>query len=483
MNIAVNRREIMQSIWNDKVLIEDRQELIGSFDTDVLIIGAGMAGILTAYYLKDMGMNVAVVEKNSIAQGVTANTTAKITSQHGLIYDKLIKKHGINIAEKYGKANEEAIDAYEKLINDKHINCHFVRLPSYLYSNSDTDVLKSEVSAACNAGIKAEFTDRTELPFDIKGAVRFDNQAQFNPLEFIKDVANDITIYEKTKVIGVKRHTAYTDMGTITAKHIVFAAHYPFINVPGLFFLRQHQERSYVLALKNVPKLKGMYYGIDKDGLSFRSSEEFMLLGGGSHRTGKAEDSQVYKHLKLKADKYYPNAEEAAFWSAQDCITHDGIPFIGRYSYFRPYWYVATGFKKWGMTSSMIAAMVISDLICGRKNPYEEVFSPQRFCFKAAALNTLKDVGVSVKNLAKGYFHLPLKELKDLPEGQGTIVRIGIKRYGVYKDENRRLHKVSVKCPHLGCELQWNPNELSWDCPCHGSRLDYDGKILDGPAQ
>lgn len=473
----------MQSIWNNKECLGDRQELIGSLNTDVLIIGAGMAGILTAYYLNDRGLDVVVVEKNGIAQGVTGNTTAKITSQHGLIYDKLIEKQGKDIAEKYGKANEEAINAYEKIINDRNINCHFKRLSSYLYSTSDTSALKNEADAACSIGIKVEFTDKTELPFEVKGAVRFDNQAQFNPLEFIKGLADDITIYENTKVIGVKRHTAYTDMGTITAKHIVFCTHYPFINVPGLFFLRQHQERSYVLALKNVPELNGMYYGIDEDGLSFRSAKGCMLLGGGSHRTGQVVDSQVYSNLIIKAKEYYPKAEEITFWSAQDCVTHDNIPFIGRYSYLRPYWYVATGFKKWGMTSSMIAAMIISDIICGRSNPYVEVFTPQRIRLKASIVNTLKDIGVSIKNLSKGYFHLPLKELKDLPEGQAKIVRIGLKRYGVYKDENKKIHKISVKCPHLGCELQWNPNELSWDCPCHGSRLDYDGKILDGPAQ
>lgn len=473
----------MESIWNKEVCIGERKELIGSFDTDVLVIGAGMAGILIAHYLKCEGMDVAIVEKDGIAQGTTGNTTAKITSQHGLIYGRLIKKHGIDTAKMYARANEEAIDAYEKLIKEKGISCHFERLPSYLYSCHDADVLKDEAEAACSAGIKAEFTDRAELPFPIKGAVRFDNQAQFNPLEFVKGISAGITIFENTKVIGVKKHTVYTDMGTITAKHIVFAVHYPFVNVPGLYFMRQHQERSYVLALKNAPKLNGMYYGIDKDGLSFRSTEKYMLLGGGSHRTGEAGDGMAYRNLKMKAGEYYRDAEAVAFWSAQDCITHDGIPFIGRYSFIRPYWYVATGFKKWGMTSSMAAAVIIRDTITGKENPYAGIFSPQRFRFKAAAANTLADVCISAGNLAKGYLHLPLRKLKELPEGCGKIVRIGLKRYGVYKDGDKKLHKVPVKCPHMGCELSWNPDELSWDCPCHGSRLDYDGKILEGPAQ
>lgn len=482
-NISKGWQHVMDSIWNKEVKINEKQELIGSFDTEVLIIGAGMAGILTAYYLREKGVDAVVLEKDRIAGGITGNTTAKITSQHGLIYHKLINYHGMEAAKLYAMANEEAVDEYENLIKNRNINCHFERLSSYLYSTEGTDNLEKELKAAKDVGINAEFTTKSELPFDIKGAVRFKGQAQFNPLEFINGITDDINIYEKTKVIDVRKHTAYTDMGTIKAKNIVFATHYPFVNIPGFYFLRQHQERSYVLALENAGKLNSMYYGIDKDGLSFRNLGNIMLLGGGSHRTGEAESSLAYVRLKHKAKEYYPGSSEITEWSAQDCITHDRIPFIGRYSKLRPYWYVATGFKKWGMTSSMVAAGIISDLITGRENKYEKVFTPQRLCIKASGHELLKDVGVSVKGLAGGHFHMPLKEVKDLQEGQAKIVRLGLKRYGVYKDNLGRIHKISVKCPHLGCELKWNQNELSWDCPCHGSRLDYDGNILDGPAQ
>lgn len=186
--------------------------------------------------------------------------------------------------------------------------------------------------------------------------------------------------------------------------------------------------------------------------------------------------------LRTEAKKLYPKSREVAFWSAQDCMSHDKIPFIGRYSKLRPYWYVATGFKKWGMTGSMISAMVIRDFICGKENEYAGVFTPQRLCLRASSKNLLKDIGKSTKGLVKGSFHLPFSPIDKIPNGHGGIVRKGIKRYGVYKEENGNIHQISVKCPHMGCELQWNPDELSWDCPCHGSRFDYDGHLLDNPS-
>lgn len=240
----------------------------------------------------------------------------------------------------------------------------------------------------------------------------------------------------------------------IEADNIIFATHYPFLNVPGFYFLRQHQERSYVVALEGqeVPdKLSGIYYSVDQGGLSLRSASGKLLLGGGSHRTGKKVcycEMTGFFYLREQAKKYYPDAMETAYWAAQDCMPHDGISFIGRYSLFRPYWYVATGFHKWGMTSSMVSAMVISDMICGEQNPYEEVFTPQRLLIRAGIKNFCVDVGESVAGLTKGLFG-----------------------------------KKEMRCRHLGCHLTWNEEEQSWDCPCHGSRFDKEGKLIDNPAQ
>lgn len=473
----------MKSVWSKTVEIPERKALSGNLRTDVAVIGAGITGILTAYYLKQEGFNVAVLEADRIASGQTKNTTAKITSQHGMFYDTLIKKHGVENARIYARANEAAISAYERIIDENHIEAHFKRLPSYLYSIKDGEALKREAKAASSLGINAHFTMETELPFAIAGAVCFENQAQFHPLEFIKQISEKVTIYEKTRVLSVKKHVVYTDKGEVTAKYIVFATHYPFINLPGFYFMRQHQERSYVLALSGVEKFNGMYYGIDKNSFSFRMIDDILLFGGGAHRTGENKAGGVYAHLREEAEKYYPKYNEIAYWSAQDCISHDYIPFIGRFSILRPYWYVATGFKKWGMTTSMLSAMIISDQICGRENSYEKLFTPQRLYFIASAGDLAKDIGKSVKGLAKGHFHIPFVEMNELPIGKGCIVRRGFRRYGCYRDENGILHRISVRCPHMGCELEWNPDELSWDCPCHGSRYNYDGKLIDNPAQ
>lgn len=475
---------LTKSLWSRTTDISPREPLSGDITVKAAVIGAGMAGILTAYLLKKQGIQAVVLEADRIAGGQTKNTTAKITSQHGVIYQKLLKELGEHGARLYARANESAINAYGEIIEKENISCHFERLPACLYSTEKERIpqLKREAKAAAFLGISACFTELNDLPFETAGAVCFENQAQFHPLEFVKALSDNLTVYEKTRVLRVKKHEIYTDRGTVTAEHIVFASHYPFINFPGFYFTRLHQERSYVLGLSGSEKLHGMYYSADDDGLSLRWDKNTLLLGGGSHRTGKSRPDTGYEPLLKAAGKYYPDCKIIARWSAQDCMSHDEIPFIGQYSAFRPYWHVATGFKKWGMTSSMISAMIIKDRICGFENPYESLFHSQRFLFRASIKNLLTDLGESTKGLIMGTFHLPLTE-RMLPAGQAGILRIGLRRYACFKDKTGTLHKISARCPHLGCELQWNPSEQTWDCPCHGSRFDYDGKLLDNPAQ
>lgn len=473
----------MESIWEAEVNIEERESLQGDLETDVAVIGAGLAGVLTAYALQCQGKNVVVLEADRIGSGQTAGTTAKITAQHGLIYDKLIRRYGEEKASVYARANKAAIEAYEYIIKEKKIDCDFKRVPAYLYSTEDDRKLKKEAEAANRLGIRAHFTMETELPFQVKGAVCFENQAQFHPLLFLKAVAKELTVYEKTKVLSVRGHEVRTEKGTVSARQIVFATHYPITNIPGFYFLRQHQERSYVLAVSGAEKPKGIYYGVDQKGISFRSTKQGLLLGGGGHRTGENPKGGAYGQLERAAKEYYPDCVEIGRWSAQDCMPHDGLPFIGRYSIFRPYWYVATGFQKWGMTGAMLSAIIICDLICGRANPYERLFKPQRLHFFASLGALLKDVGESVKGLCKGFFHLPFRTVDSLADGHGGVVRIGFKRFACYKDNLGNLHRISARCPHMGCQLEWNPDERSWDCPCHGSRYDVDGRLLDDPAQ
>lgn len=413
---------------------------------DVIVIGTGMAGLLSAYYLKKQGKSVVVLEAAKIASGQTERTTAKITSQHGLKYDKLIKGVGEEKARLYARANEEAIAQYEQLIAENKIECRFERVSAYLYTLQNEALLEKEMRAAKKLGIEAVLTKETELPFQVSSALCFKNQAQFFPLEFVKAISSGLDILEDTKVLEIKGNWVVTEKGILTADKIVVTSHYPIKNVPGFYFLRQHQERSYVLALSGCENIKNMYYGIDKDSFSFRQAGELLLFGGSSHRTGKKECIGAYDKLQQEAQQYFPDAKEEMRWSAQDCMPHDGIPFIGKYSIFTPNLYVATGFQKWGMTTSMIAARILSDELCGIKNPYRELFSPQRLNIRAGMGNLLIDVGESAKGLTLGLFQ-------------------------------------KKRCSHMGCKLVWNPEEKSWDCPCHGSRFEENGNLLDNPAK
>lgn len=448
----------MESLWSQTVQMPEFEESPEDMRVETLVIGGGIAGILIAYLLQSKGQQVVVLEAKEIASGQTGNTTAKITSQHGLVYHDMLKNAGVERTRDYANANQDAITKYEEIITKEGIACDFVRIPSFLYTveSKGIEKLKQEAEAAKTVGLPAEYVEGdkiTELPFSVAGAVRFDNQAQFHPLKFIQAIAPKLRIYEHTNVLEVDDYIVTTNRGVIVADNIVFATHYPFVNRPGYYFLRQHQSRSYVLALegKGVPKeLSGMYYGIDKGGISLRSAEGKLLFGGSAHRTGKSAKRAPlgYCNLRKKAAKYYPNAKESAHWSAQDCMPHDRIPYIGRFSGKREHWYVATGFGKWGMTSAMVSAMIISDLISGRENLYQYTFSPQRLLIRAGLKNFCVDGAVSAWGLIKGLFA-----------------------------------KKERTCPHLGCALTWNEEEESWDCACHGSRFTKDGKLIDNPAQ
>jgi len=474
----------MKSLWKQDVVLKVNNELCHDTSVNTVVVGAGMTGILTAYLLQKRGIDTIVLEAARIGSGQTGNTTAKITSQHGLFYSKMKYKVSRKRLKGYAIANEEAIDRFGQIVKKENIDCDFEHLPAVLYTTDFSNVrkLRKEAKSAKKLGInvyyKENMTDASLIPVNAKSGVIFENQAQFHPLKFIKALSQKLTVYENTPVMSVKGHTVYTNRGKIEADHIVFATHYPFINMPGFYFMREHRERSYILALKGVRKqkwenkeekhrtaLSAMYYSIDKNGLSFRCQGDLLLLGGGNHRTGKKTSCKSedigYTFLRKIKEKYYSDAEIVAAWSAQDCMPHDDIPFIGKYSVFRPYWYVATGFKKWGMTTSMIAAEIISDAIristdCGVKSKdsgkgierFAGVFAPQRILFRASICNFVVDMWESAVGLIRGIFS-----------------------------------PVDRKCPHMGCRLEWNDEEKSWDCPCHGSRFTNEGELIDNPAQ
>ncbi len=422
----------MKSVWSDFSMPKFEQ-LSGDIKTDVLIVGGGLAGLLIAYELTNRGVSCVIAEAKSICSGATKNTTAKITSQHGLIYAKLIKSIGIEKARLYLAANEEALAKYRNL--SKSISCDFENSNAFAFSQSNAKVIEEELAALEKLGFTAEYEDKTALPFSVSGAVKFKNQAMFHPLKFAAEIAKGLKIYEQTPVVDIDGHIAKTPHGNITAESIVIATHFPFINSHGMYFMKMYQERSYVTAINGI-KTNGMY--IDSDGLSFRGYGNLTLIGSGSHRTGKK--TSAWKEAECISKRYYPRAKTIYKWANQDCITLDNIPYIGNYSKNTPYMYVATGFNKWGMTSSMVAASIIADKICGKNNEYADVFSPSRSIFK--------------KQLAVNAF-----------ESATNILTLSAPR-----------------CPHLGCALKWNRHERTWDCPCHGSRFTEKGSLIDNPA-
>ncbi len=427
----------MKSIWQENINMPKFDSVNSDFNVDVLIIGGGLCGVLCAYMLKQNGVNYALVEGGRICNKTTANTTAKITSQHGFIYNKIVKKYGLGIAKLYLEANENAISEYENLCGK--IDCDFERSDNYVYSINDSEIVENELLALKKIGFdKAEYCENLNLPFKACG-IKFKNQAQFNPLKFIAHIAKGLNIYENSHVSEMVDTTAIVnDKHRINAKKVIVTTHFPFINKHGLYFLKMYQHRSYVLALENAPLVDGMYVDDNKKGLSFKSYGKYLLLGGGSHRTGKKGGS--YLELEEFAKKHYPKAKIKYKWATQDCMTLDSMPYIGNYSKSTENLFVATGFNKWGMTSSMVASKILCDLVLGKENKYSQVFSPSRSILHGQlAINTFEALC-----------------------GWLTITK--------------------KRCPHLGCGLKWNKYEHSWDCSCHGSRFSENGTVLNNPA-
>lgn len=426
---------MMDSLWADTAL-PTFPPLEQDTQTDVLIIGGGLAGILCAYTLTQAGADCLLIEADTICGGVTRNTTAKITSQHGLLYGKLERQFGPEAARLYWKANEVALRRYRQLA--KAFPCDFAEKPSYVYALDRPEALQAELAALERLGIPAAFADHVPLPFPTAGAIRFEGQGQFHPLKLAAGVARNLPIREHTAARAFEKNTVVTDHGRVRAKHIIVATHFPLLNKHGGYFLKLYQHRSYVLALEGAMDVRGMYLDAAENGISLRNYGPWLLLGGGGHRTGKPGGG--WAALEDFARKYFPNARETCRWATQDCMTLDGVPYIGQYGRHTPGLYVATGFNKWGMTGSMVAAMVLSDLVQGKQNPYAAVFSPARTMLRPQLLANLTEATASLLTVSK------------------------------------------PRCPHMGCALKWNPRERTWDCPCHGSRFTEEGELLDNPA-
>ncbi len=467
-------------------------KLEGDDECDVLIIGGGIAGVTVGYFLSQSHKKVILVDGARIGRGVTGHTTAKITSLHHLLYRDLSEKLGEDTARSYGRANQEAIDLIEEIVRKENIDCHFARnrMSVYAEAEGDTDHPREEAEVAAKLGLPASYLEQSELPFGIAGAVSFDHQAQFHPLKYLSALAEiaarSIEIFENSRAVALDEgdlvRVEFENDSVVRAKAVVLATHYPFYDKKGGLFARLIPDRDYALAIKPETRVDGMYISAAAATYSIRPYQDLLVVGGVTHRPGTVSDTEgCYRKLEEYMHERVGIAEIRYRWSTQDNFTADRMPYIGPISQDTPNIYVATGFNGWGMSNGTMAGKLIADLVEGKENSYEKTFDPSRFSLRVEGGRLLSHSWETAKEFASGKFGGTV-DLKEIREGEGGVVEYGGDKISVYRDENGKLHGVKPQCTHMGCIVSWNNAEKSWDCPCHGSRFDYTGKVIQGPA-
>ena len=490
-------RETNPSLWVETAPAppEAYPSLAGSVEVDVAVVGSGITGTLTALRLKESGARVALIEAGRLCSGVTGYTTAKVTSLHGLVYAGLASSHGDETAKAYGDANQAGLDLIARLVEERGIDCDFSRRSAFTYTTEESELqsIQEESDTAVRLGLPAEFTNQTELPFEVLGAVRFDDQAQFHPRRFCLALAEAIGgdgshVFENSRVRDVDAGstcTVSTADGSVTAGHVVLATHLPFLD-RGAFFAKCAPYRSYALALETDQReIRGMYLSAGQTTRSLRTAEgdSFLIVGGEGHKTGESDDTyEHYAALERWASEHFNGAPVRHRWSAQDYSPVDGMPFVGQQLPGSNV-LVAVGFKKWGMTNGAAAALMLSDHIAERDNEWAEHFSAARMGSALTSSEFYKANAGAAKHLVGDRIAAASADPADsLAPGEGGIVTIDDEKVAAFREEDGTLHAVSAVCTHLGCFLAFNTAERSWDCPCHGSRYGLDGRVINGPA-
>ncbi|WP_292492454.1 FAD-dependent oxidoreductase [Methanoculleus sp. 10] len=473
--------------------------LDGAGRADVTVIGGGIAGITTAFLLKRAGLTVALIDAYRIITGATGHTTAKITSLHRLIYTGLIDRFGSGKARQYADANQAAIEAIASLVREYAIPCSFERKPAYTFAESvdDRERVAAEADAAKSLGLSAAFTEEVGLPGETHGAVVLENQAQFHPRNYLLLLAGHLPgegsyIFEMTRAVDIKEQdggvTVRTDRGSLHSGYAVLATHYPIYDIPGAYFARMRPSRSYALALRtDEPFPDGIFINAAGPVHSWRSQPagggEIAIVTGAAHDTGKVTDTRAhYRSLEAYARSVYPVRAVDYRWSAQDYITADGVPYIGPLAPGHDRVFVATGFGKWGMTNGTAAGMILADLIRGRTNPWAEVFDPARFGGESAPPAGVREALRSAGGTVVAGADRIAREAAAIPPREGKVVEVGGQKVAVYRDGRGTLHTLDPTCMHMACTVAWNNAEESWDCPCHGSRYDARGRVIESPT-
>ena len=490
--------EVRESLWVATSSAPERPSLAGVQRYDVAVLGAGITGITTALLLKRAGARVVVLEMGRVCQGVTGYTTAKVTSLHQLVYAELASSFGHDTAQVYGAANEAAIERIAAFVRDLDIDCAFERRPAVTYTldGERVDRLEAEADTAARVGLPARFVTDTDLPFAVAGAVRFDNQAQFHPRDYVLALAEAVegegcAVYERSRVVDVRDGSpcrVETPDGTVEADHVVVATHLPLLD-RGFFFAMAHPSRSYAIAARvdsAVPE--GMYINVERPTRSVRpyvrEGQRMLIVGGEGHKPGEDDDeARHWESLAAWATRHFPITSIDYQWSAQDYSPVDKLPYVGRLLPVSPGIWTATGFRKWGMTLGTAAAMILADLIQGRTNPWAQTFDPNRVTPAQSARSFVTENLDVARHFVRDRLALPGRDaLTTLAPGEGVVVRVGTQAYAVSRDEHGDWRSLSPVCTHMGCHVRWNTAERSWDCPCHGSRYAPDGTVIHGPA-
>ena len=487
-----------ESLWMATSEGAQRRSLEDGGRFDVVVIGAGITGMTAALLLKRQGLRVAVVEMGAVGQGVTGHTTAKVTSLHQLSYGELASTFDDDTARVYGQANEAAIAMMAAWVAEYGIDCAWERRAAVTYTGEQAHVeaVRTEAQTAARLGLPARFETDIDLPVPVKAAVVFDDQAQFHARDYVLALADqvdggDSAVYEHSRVVDVREGTpcrVVTPEGAVEATDVIVATHLPILD-RGFYFAKAHPTRSYALAMSvDGPVPGGMYINVEQPTRSVRSytrdGEQLLIVSGESHKPGADDDeARHWQALAAWARDHLHAGSVRYRWSAQDYTAVDKIPYVGALSRSSTRLWVATGFRKWGMTGGTAAAMVLADLVQGREHPWAATFDANRL----TPVQSLKSFVTENLDVARHFVADRISEpgfdaLADLAPGNGVVVRAGAEAYAVSRDRDGRLRSLSPVCTHMGCHVRWNTAERSWDCPCHGSRFGVDGRVIEGPA-
>lgn len=490
------------SFWSDTTNHPSFDSLKEDVSTEVAVIGAGMVGILTAWLLAKKGKEVVLLEAERVANGVSAYTTAKVTSQHALLYQTLLKLHGKEKATAYYRANEEGLSFIRQTIQDLSIECDDEEKDAIVYATTQEGKHKvlNEMKAYQTIGIEGYLSfDIPNFPMEMTAAIAVPRQIQFHPVKFLQAVVQDFVrlggkIYEQTRAVEVKnkekQEVIVESDHILRADKVIIATHYPINDEKGLYFSRLKISRSYALLTETNVKLPlGMYINAETPSRSFRSvrgnnGEELLLIVGENHTTGRGKNMQQhYQKLQKFSKDVFKRKEVQYQWSTQDLTTPDKIPYIGKMNRLNEHILVATGFNKWGMAQGAFAAILLTQIIDKENSPYKKLFDPTRSHLNPhTVMNLIKENSLVGKEIVSGKIAPDTKGYSDIALGEGALVTIQGERRGIYKDLEGKLYEINPTCTHMGCTVNWNEAEKTWDCPCHGSRFDKEGKVLEGPA-